>query len=107
MGKLLWRTQPGSVTIPAGTSKQLGIVDVSAFSRIRIFADERVGSPSGVIIRVTLTEGAELVGQLDILSLTPHTQITKVYDIPGSKLTIFADALPGTGNDSVDVLVYG
>ena len=107
MSKLLWRTPVGAVTVPAGTSKQLGIVDVTAYSKIRIVADERVGSGSGVVIRVTITEGSELVAQLDTISLAPHAQTTRVYDIPGSKLTIFVDALAGVGSDGVDVLIYG
>ncbi|HKO55463.1 MAG TPA: hypothetical protein VJ276_06255 [Thermoanaerobaculia bacterium] len=104
---LAFRTQPGAVTIPAGQSKQLGSVDVSKFERIRVVADERIGSPSGVSIRLTITEGNELVSQLDILKLSPVSQVTRVYDVPGTKLTIFADAAPGAGTDAVDVLVYG
>lgn len=107
MSKLLWRTPVGAVSIPSGTSKQLGIVDVSAYSKIRIVADERMGSGTGVVIRVTITEGAELVAQLDTISLSPHAQITKVYDVPAAKLTIFVDALGGSGSDGVDVLIYG
>ncbi len=102
-----FRTPPGAVSIPAGQSKQLGVVDVAGFERIRIVADEREGSGSGLQIRVTITEGNELVAQLDVLHLTPHSEITKVYEVPGTKLTIFADAAGGTGSDGVDVLVYG
>ena len=105
--KLAFRTPVGAVSIPAGQSKQLGTVDVSAFSKIRVVADERVGSGSGVVIRLTITEGSELVAQLDTLSLAPHSQITRVYDVPGTKLTIYADALAGSGSDAVDVLIYG
>ncbi len=107
LSKLLWRTAVGAVSIPCGTSKQLGIVDVSLYSKIRIVADERVGSPTAVTIRVTITEGTELVAQLDTITLAPHAQVTKVYDVPAAKLTIFADALAGTGKDAVDVLIYG
>jgi type III secretion protein HrpB1 len=107
MSKLLFATPPGSVSIPAGTSKQLGTVDVTAYNKIRIVADERVGSGTGVVIRVTMTEGTNLVGQLDVISLAPHAAVTKVYDVPGSKLTLFADALAGSGTDGVDVLIYG
>ncbi|MCW3996099.1 MAG: hypothetical protein NWE98_08140 [Candidatus Bathyarchaeota archaeon] len=105
MSKLIFRTPAGAVSIPAGTSKQLGVVDVSAYSRIRIFANERPG-PSNVNIRITLTEGAELVSQLDTLVLSPKSSVTRMYEVPGATLTIFADALPGTGNDGVDFLVY-
>jgi hypothetical protein len=104
---LAFRTPPGGVTIPAGQSKQLGVVDVSAFERIRVVADERVGSGSGLNIRLTITEGNELVAQLDVLSLSPHSQVTRVYEVPGTKLTIFADAIGGLGTDGLDVLLYG
>jgi hypothetical protein len=77
------------------------------FERIRIVADERAGSGSGIQVRVTITEGNELVAQLDVLHLTPHSQVTRVYEVPCTKLTIFADAMGGTGSDGVDVLVYG
>jgi type III secretion protein HrpB1 len=104
---LAFRTPLGGVSIPAGQSKQLGIVDVSAFDQIRVVADERVGSGSGINVRLTITEGNELVAQLDVLQLTPHSQVTKVYDVPGTKLTVFADAAGGSGTDALDVLIYG
>lgn len=107
MSKLVWRTAVGAVKVPVGTSHQLGIVDVSPYSKIRVVADERVGSGTGIVIRLTITEGSELVAQLDTLHLAPHSQVTQVYDVPAAKLTIYADALPGAGNDAVDVLVYG
>ncbi|MEA2802783.1 MAG: type secretion protein HrpB1, partial [Rhodospirillaceae bacterium] len=54
-----------------------------------------------------ITEGNELVSQLDTLTLQPHSQLTRVYEVPGNKLTIFADATGASGSSSVDVLVYG
>jgi type III secretion protein HrpB1 len=107
MTVLAFRTQPGAVVIPAGQSKQLGVVDVSKFSKIRVVADERAGSGTGINVRLTITEGNELVAQLDTFSLTPHSQLTRVYDVPGTKLTIFADAVGGSGTDGIDLLVYG
>ena len=107
MTTLAFRTPPGAVSIAAGQSKELGIVDVSKFSKIRVVADERTGSGTGMNIRLTLTEGNELVAQLDTFTLAPHTQITRVYDVPGTKLSIFADALGGSGSDGIDLLVYG
>jgi type III secretion protein HrpB1 len=105
--KLVWRTAVGAVQVAAGTSHQLGIVDVSPYSKIRVVADERVGSGTDIVIRLTITEGNELVAQLDTLHLAPHSQVTRVYEVPASKLTVYADALPGSGQDTVDVLVYG
>lgn len=104
---LAFRTPVGGVSIPAGQSKQLGTVDVHNFSEIRVVADERVGSPTGVSIRLTITEGNELVAQLDVVPLAPHTQVTRVYSVPGRMLTVFADASSGAGSDALDVLIYG
>ena len=109
MTDLIFRTAVGGVSTAVGTSKHLGDADVSKCERIRVVADERVGSGSGVRIRLTIMEGSELVAFLDEISLAPHGQITKVYEVPGRKLSIDMDALSGIGkgNDTVDVLIYG
>ena len=104
---LAFRTPPGAVSIPAGQSKELGVVDVHRFERIRVVADERVGSGTGISVRLTITEGNELVAFLDVLHLHPHSQVTKVYEVPGTKLTVDADAVGGQGTDALDVLIYG
>jgi hypothetical protein len=82
-------------------------VDVTPYERIRIVADERVGSGSGVSIRLTFMEGNELVAFLDVLTLAPHGQVTRVYEVPGTKLSVDVDAAGGKGTDSLDVLIYG
>lgn len=107
MSKLLFRTQPGSVIVPAGQTKELGTVDVSTAAKIRIVADERVGGSSDVTVRLTIMEGNELVGPLDEFTLRPHSNVTRVYDVPGTKIGIFADAKGTKGTDGLDVLVYG
>ncbi len=104
---LAFRTPPGGVSVPAGKSQQLGVVDVAPYERIRVVADERVGSGTGVTVRLTITEGNELVAFLDLLNLVPRQQLTRVYEVPGTRLSVFADALGGTGSDGLDVLVYG
>ena len=105
--KLAWRTDVGAVAVPAGQSKKLGTVDVSSFSQIRVVAGEGAGSPTGINIRLTITEGDELVAPLDVLQLKPNSEMTRVYDVPGTTLTIFADAVGGAGSDKVLVLIYG
>jgi type III secretion protein HrpB1 len=106
---LAFRTPIGAVSIPVGQSITLGTnVDVHPFERIRVVADERVGSAGAVVIRLTITEGNELVAQLDTLTLQPLTEVTRVYEVPGRTLSVFADALPGgSGISKVDVLIYG
>ena len=108
MSTLAFRTAPGAVSITAGQSKQLGVVDVSMYDRIRLVTDERVDSTSNIVLRMTFTEGEELVAQLDTILLTPHSQVTRVYDVPGTQLSIYADSVGATGTQgSFDVLIYG
>ena len=106
---LAFRTLVGGVSIPVGTSQMLGTVPVSCYTEIRLVADERVGSPSNVGLRLTITEGSELVAQLATPLLVPHAQYTDVYAVPGTTLTVYADAaeVKGAGKDSIDVLIYG
>src|ERR1700730_80150 len=105
---LAFRTPVGGVSITARQSKERGSVAVHQFSQIRVVADKRVGSATGINVRLTITEGSELVAQLDTLSLAPHSQVTRVYNVPAKKLTVFADAVGGGGgNDALDLLIYG
>jgi type III secretion protein HrpB1 len=49
-----------------------------------------------------------LVAQLDTILLTPHSQLTRVYDVPGTQLSLYADCVGAVGtNASLDVLIYG
>ena len=105
---LAFRTIVGAQPISAGETKDLGMVDVSRFDKIRLVADERIGSGCNVLVRLTITEGNELVAFLDEVMLMPHQQLTKVYDVPCTKLTV---SLVGVGNPgtkgAADVLIYG
>jgi type III secretion protein HrpB1 len=105
---LAFRTQVGAITIPGGQTKLLGVVDVSIYDRIRLVADERIDSTANIILRLTFTEGEELVAQLDTVLLTPHSKMTRVYEVPGTQLSVYADSVGATGTKgSVDVLIYG
>jgi hypothetical protein len=53
---LAFRTKPGAETVKGGESRELGIVDTSRFDKIRLVADERVGSTCNVVIRMTIQE---------------------------------------------------
>ena len=137
---LAFQTPPGGVSIPVDSGpEKLGVVDVHTFRQIRLVADERTGSAQAVI-RLWFTEGNELLPTggarpaqpryggvyLDTVTLqqttavellsTVEAQVTRVYDVPGTTLTVFAFA--GTGGVSgggepepltavVDVLIYG
>lgn len=58
---LAFRMPLGSVSIPGGQKKELGSVDVNEFSQIQVVADGRVGSATGINIRLTITERSESV----------------------------------------------
>ena len=107
MSRLLFRTPPGGVSIPTGQRKVLGVVDVTAYSKIRVFAAEGAGSPTGVTFRLTLTEGNEWFAPLDTFDLTAGSNITRVYEVPGSIITLVVDALDGSGLDVVLAAIYG
>jgi hypothetical protein len=105
---LAFRTKVGAETVKGGESKNLGTVDTSRFDKIRLVADERIGSTCNVFIRLTLMEGNELVAFLDHVLLTPHAQLTRVYDVPGTKLDVAIDGVGAANTQgSVDVLIYG
>ena len=105
---LAFRTQLGAKCVNAGQTENLGSVDTSHFDKIRLVADERIGSTCDVIVRLTIMEGNELVAFLDEVLLRPHSQLTRVYDVPATKLevSIVGVGAPNT-KGAVDVLIYG
>ncbi len=67
---LVFRTTPGAVSIPVGQSKTLGAVDVHSFDRIRVVADERVGSDAVYGVpgnKLTIFAGASGSSSVDVL----------------------------------------
>ena len=105
---LAFRTPPGAKSINAGQTEVLGTVDTSRFDKIRLVADERAGSTCDILVRLTIMEGNELVAFLDEVTLKPHSQLTRVYDVPATKLevTIVGIGAPNT-KGAADVLIYG
>jgi hypothetical protein len=104
---LLFRTQGGAVSLGAGTSKHVADVATAGYRKLRIVADERVGSATNVSFRVTILEGSELVAQLSTFTLSPHSERTFTIDVPPRAVAIYADAAGGSGTDAFDFLVYG
>ncbi len=100
----VFATRPGGMSIPISQfERRIAQLDVSPYRQIRITAGERVGSPTNVRIRL-LTDGITL----DVLELSPRSEVIRVYDVPGVTLDISVIALgPGTGSDTVDIIVYG
>ena len=55
----------------------------------------------------TITEGNELVSQLDLLTLSPHSQQTRACEVQHKKLTIILRRHDRpSGSSALDVLVH-
>jgi hypothetical protein len=99
------------ITVPAGTPNFLiGPVITQIYDRIRILAVETPGSTSPVDIMINLVDGDDFhtVGQLDTLNLKPGSQVTNVYEIPGTFIDLYATATGKSGTSAVvTIYVYG
>jgi len=102
---LAFRTDPGGVKIVPGNSRDLGVIDIHNFERIRVIADQRADNATDVIIRLAIIE-AELTAILDVMLIASGSQSTRVYEMPGTKLAISANAA-GSSPALVEVWVYG
>lgn len=104
---LAFRTSAGGVRIEPGTSRDLGRVDVHGFERIRVIAARQESSGAGANLLLTVIENIEEVGLLDVLPLVPNSQITRVYEVPGSSLKLSVEAVGAEAAAVVNVWVYG
>ncbi len=99
-------------TIKAGQTEILGTLDTARFDKIRVVAVNEA-STCDVLVRLTIVEpeGAgieERVAFLDEFILKPHNQLTRVHDVPATKLEVSMVGLgkPGT-HAEVEILIYG
>jgi len=104
---LLYRTPVGAQSQAAGTTKIIANIPTAGYKKIRVLADERIGSPTNVRFMVTITEGSELVGHILDFNLTAQSGRSFVLDVPGKAVAIQAQTAAGSGNDAFDFLVYG
>jgi predicted secreted protein len=98
--------------IKAGQTEILGTLDTSRFDKIRVVAVNEA-STCDVHIRLTIMEPEggkveERIASLDEFTLKPHNQLTRIYDVPATKLEVSMVGLgrPGTQAE-VEVLIYG
>lgn len=98
--------------VNAGQTLILGTVDTSLFDKIRIVAINEL-STCNVVVRLAIMEPenraiVERVALLDEFTLKPHNQLTRVYDVPATKLEV---SMVGVGKPEthaeVEVLIYG
>lgn len=110
MNKLVWRTAVGGIPIPVGHTVLGENIDVSEYSQIRVLARPHSYIAGDLKIILKLIEGTDAFFIIDSLNLfAPGNHPTQVYDIPGTKMTIFADARFQSSDDTIpiDVVIYG
>lgn len=108
--KLIFRTAPGAVAIPAGDRVTLiNYLDVSQYPGIRVGVGSRKSSDTAVTIKLTLIDGTEFLFPLGTIVVGPGETFTTVYDIPGTVISISAAAaeMPGAKESYIDLVVYG
>ncbi len=110
--RLLFKTAPGAIVIPAGTALDLTArfprgVCVSAYPSIRMASASRSTSAVPVTLRLMVMDGEEGLACLDQFTLLPGGSCSLAYDVPGVGLKVYAEAVAGTGNAYVDFLLYG
>lgn len=105
---LAFRTPVGGKSVHAGQTENIGTLDTTMYDRIRLVAGEHIDSTCDVIVRLTIMEGNELLAFLDEVTLKPHSQLTRTYDVPATKLQVSITGV-GAANSTgaVDVLIYG
>jgi type III secretion protein HrpB1 len=87
-----------------------GTLDTSRFDKIRLVAANESTCNVHVWLNIMEPEGGKVEEGfvLDDFTLQPHNQLTRVYDVPATKLQVSVAALgkPGTSAE-VEVLIYG
>lgn len=110
---LVFRTQPGAVTIPAGETARLNEnlegFDIAAYYTIRIYASSRQSStiPATFSPLIQDRENKELIFSLGTFTLQPGEVFTQTYDVPGRALSVFVRAGDGIGQAYIDFGVLG
>ncbi len=105
---LAFSTPAAGLPVPVGGSLNSIPFPVNAFRKIRVVAAERPGSPTNTRVILNILENGAVVGQLDVINLTPNSRETRFYEVPGRTMRITVQAAAGgVGTDTVDVLVFG
>lgn len=98
--------------IKAGQTEILGTLDTTRFDKIRVVAVNEASTCS-VHVRLAIMESEggtveERIASLDEFTLNPHNQLTRVYDVPATKIevSVMGVGRPNT-NAEVEVLIFG
>ena len=94
--------------VKAGQTETFGTLDTSRFDKIRLVA---ANEQSTCAVHVWLKIIEEPEGErffLDQFTLSPQNQLTRVYDVPATKVEV---SIAGVGrpntNAEVEVLIFG
>jgi len=106
--QLIFQTTPGGAVVVVGETENLGNVDVSEYTRIRLVAGQRPGQIASAVITVILVDGNEPVAVLTTIQLWQQGSRTCVFEVPGTQLAFQASTTGGDLGSSVtvDLLVY-
>lgn len=97
--------------VKAGQTETFGTLDTSRFDKIRLVAANEASTCNvQVWLKIMEPEGRGVEERfiLDEFMLKPHNQLTRVFDVPATKLEVSVVGVgrPGTQAE-VEVLIYG
>ena len=97
--------------VKAGQTEIFGTLDTSRFDKIRLVAaNEQSTCNVQVWLKILEPEGRGVEERftLDEFMLKPHNQLTRVFDVPATKLEVSVVGVgkPGTQAE-VEVLIFG
>lgn len=97
--------------VKAGQTEIFGTLDTSRFDKIRLVAaNEQSTCNVHLWLKILEPEGRGVEERfiLDEFMLKPHNQLTRVFDVPATKLevTVMGVGKPGTQAE-VEVLIFG
>ena len=102
-----FQTPAGGVAIsPTGQYQVLGKIDVTSFDLIRVVVDNDTREDTALIDLIILNEDGFVVPLDGLISLLGAGQANRVYEIPGTELTIMA-AVIGTSTAHIQVAIWG
>lgn len=96
--------------VGVGQTAIFGTLDTSRFDKIRFVAANEESTCDVHVSLMTIEEPESEPFILDQFILAPQHQLTRVYDVPGTKVEVSVTGLPGrlrAKQAEVEVLIFG